>query len=198
MLKIAITGGIGSGKTTVTDYLESKGYTVIDADVMSRNITSASGKAIPYIRETFGDDYILPDGSMDRAKMRDYIFNNPSAKKLLEEGTTKVVIQDINEIIKQKESAGDKVVFFSIPQLFENNLQENYDQIWAVSADKGIKRERVMKRDNIPENIIDLIISTQAEDDYIISNSDEVIYNNASKDELYENIEKLLLKHNFS
>lgn len=194
MLKIAITGGIGSGKTTVTDYLESKGFLVIDADKISRKITSSGGKAIPYIKEKFGDEFILDDGSMDRAKMRDHIFTNPSAKILLEEGTTKVVIQDINEIIKQKEAAGDKVVFFSIPQLFENNLQEAYDQIWAVSADREIKKDRIMKRDNVPENIIDLIISTQAEDDYIVSNSDEIIYNNGTIVELHEAIDNLLFK----
>lgn len=192
MLKIGITGGIGSGKTTVTDYLKNKGYIVIDADEMSREITSSGGKAIPFIREKFGDNFILSDGSMDRAKMRDLIFSNPDAKQILEEGTTKVVIEDINNIIKVQENAGSKVVFFSIPQLFENNLQGDYDQIWAVSADREIKKERVKFRDGIDDNIIDLIISSQAEDEYIINNSDVVITNNGTIDELYKHIENLL------
>ena len=95
MINIAITGGIGSGKTAVTNYLLSKGYTVVDADKMSREMTAAGGKAIPYIREKFGPSFILDDGSLDRARMRDLVFSDPSKKELLEEGTTKVVLEDI-------------------------------------------------------------------------------------------------------
>ena len=99
MITIAITGGIGSGKSEVTNYLISKGYTVVDADKMSREMTSAGGKAIPYIREHFGPAFILEDGSLNRAAMRDLVFRDPSKKKLLEEGTTKVVLADIEAII---------------------------------------------------------------------------------------------------
>ena len=91
MINIAITGGIGSGKSEVTNYLSSKGYTIVDADRMSREMTSAGGKAIPYIREHFGESFILEDGSLDRAAMRDLVFREPAKKKLLEEGTTKAV-----------------------------------------------------------------------------------------------------------
>ena len=192
MLKIGITGGIGSGKTTVTNYLIEKGYLVIDADEMSREITSSGGKAIPYIRENFGNDLILPDGSMDRAKMRDLIFANPDAKRILEKGTTKVVINDIKNIISEQNNYGTKVIFFSIPQLFENKLEDDYDQIWAISANKDIKKSRIKQRDGIDENIIDLIISTQKEDEYIIKNSDIVIINNGSLDELYNLIDETL------
>ena len=66
MRTIAITGGIGSGKTAVTDYLEEKGFPVIDTDCMAHAMTAPGGKAIPYIRKYFGEDFILPDGSMDR------------------------------------------------------------------------------------------------------------------------------------
>ena len=85
MITIAITGGIGSGKTEVTNYLISKGFTVVDADRMSREMTSAGGKAIPYIMENFGPSFILEDGSLNRAAMRDLVFKHPDKKKLLEE-----------------------------------------------------------------------------------------------------------------
>lgn len=194
MYKIGITGGIGAGKTTVTDYLKSSGYTVVDADELSREMTSSGGKAIPYIVSKFGSDFVLPDGSMDRAKMRDLIFNNPEAKEILEYGTTKVVIEDIKQIIIDREKAGDKVVFFSIPQLFENNMENDYDEIWAVSADREIKKKRIKSRDGIDDNIIELIISTQAEEEYINSKSNVVIFNNGSVQELYSNIDDLLDK----
>ena len=195
MLNIAITGGIGSGKTTVTDYLISKGYKVVDADEMARNITSKGGKAIPFIEEKFGKSFIAADGSMDRAKMRDLVFNNPEAKKLLESGTTKVVIDDIKSIIKESSNKGESAIFFSIPQLFENRFHIDFDQVWSVVADKDIKKQRIKSRDNIPDSIIDLIISSQAEEKIFLENSDEIIYNNESVEKLYDNIDSLLKKY---
>lgn len=196
MLNIAISGGIGSGKSTVTKYLISKGYTVIDADKMAREITSTGGKAIPYIKENFGEKYLLPDGSMDRAAMRDLVFRNPEAKKLLEEGTTKVVIQDIDDIKFKLKESGTTAVFYDIPMLFESNLHDDYDQIWTIVSDYELKKKRVMLRDNIPENIIDLIIGSQIEDDYRINKSTEVITNNESIDALYSKIDSLIIKYN--
>ncbi|MBQ6313039.1 MAG: dephospho-CoA kinase, partial [Lachnospiraceae bacterium] len=161
MLTVAITGGIGSGKSTVTDYLLSRGFTVIDADKMSRELTSAGGRAIPYIREHFGDSFIAEDGSLDRVKMRDLVFRDPDARALLEAGTTQVVIEDINKIMEEKASHGDSVIFFDIPLLFEKHQEGNYDQIWVITADYNLRAERVMKRDNIEPSVIDLIMDTQ-------------------------------------
>ena len=129
MINIAITGGIGSGKSTVTDYLIEKGYTVIDADAMSRAMTAAGGKAMPYIREHFGPDYINEDGSLNRVAMRDLVFRNPKYKAILEEGTTKVVLEDIEKIKAEKSKAGEKALFFDIPLLFETHQEDNYDLI---------------------------------------------------------------------
>ena len=192
MISIAITGGIGSGKSTVTSYLIDKGYIVIDADKMSRELTGTGGRAIPYIREHFGNEYIREDGSMDRAKMRDLIFHDYSKKKLLEEGTTKLVLEDIAGIKKQAEEKNVNAIFFDIPLLFETGTAENYDKIWVVTADRELRKKRIMQRDNIDENIIDLIIGSQKEEIDKISEADTVIYNNGSIDNLKANINKLL------
>lgn len=195
MLTIAISGGIGSGKSTLTNYLINKGYIVIDADKMAREMTSAGGKAMPYVKEHFGDKYILPDGSMDRAEMRDLVFRNPEAKLLLEQGTTKVVLEDIEKIKTTSLKNGVTAIFFDIPQLFEHNLESDYDQVWTVVADYEIKKDRIKKRDSIPDNIIDLIIGSQIEDEDRINKSTEVIYNNSSIIDLYSSIDKLLKKY---
>lgn len=192
MLSIAITGGIGSGKSTVTSYLSDKGYIVIDADKMAREITESGGKAIPYIRENFGDDYIREDGSMDRAKMRDLIFNDFSKKKILESGTTQVVLDDIEKIKSNAKNHNERAVFFDIPLLFETDTADKYDSIWVVTADRELRKNRVMLRDSIDENIVDLIIGSQQEESYKISRADQVIYNNGSIKELYTSIDKLL------
>ena len=192
MITIAVTGGIGSGKTQVTNYLISKGFTVVDADKMSREMTSAGGKAIPYIREHFGPEFILEDGSLDRAKMRDLVFKDPRKKSILEEGTTKVVLEDIEAIKREREASNDKALFFDIPLLFETGSESDYDAVWVVTADYDIRKARVMARDGIDANIIDLIMDSQDGEEKKVERADYVIYNNGTLDELMESVDLAL------
>ena len=192
MITIAITGGIGSGKTQVTNYLISKGYTVVDADRMSREMTSAGGKAIPYIIEHFGPSFILEDGSMDRAAMRDLVFRHPEKKRLLEEGTTKVVLEDIEAIKKERAANDDKALFFDIPLLFETGSENDYDAVWVVTADYEVRRKRIMERDGIDPTIIDLIMDSQDGEEKKAALADHVIYNNGTLEELRESVDMTL------
>ena len=192
MLNIAITGGIGSGKTSVTEIIRSCGYTVIDADAMSRELTSSGGRAIPYIREKFGSGFIMEDGSLDRAKMRDLIFRDPAKKALLEEGTTRVVLEDIEAIRTQKERAGDKALFYDIPLLFETGTEGDYDAVWVVTADYALRAARIMERDGIDAGMIDLIMDSQEDDEVKKAKADLVIYNNGTMEDLEKNVEKAL------
>ena len=192
MITIAITGGIGSGKTEVTNYLTSKGFTVVDADKMSREMTSAGGKAMPYIMEHFGPSFILEDGSLNRAAMRDLVFKHPEMKVILEEGTTKVVLQDIEAIKKERAESEDKALFFDIPLLFETGSEDDYDAVWVVTADYEVRKKRVMARDGIDPSIIDLIMESQAGEDRKVQLADRVIYNNGSLEELRKNVDSTL------
>ena len=194
MINIAITGGIGSGKSEVTNYLSSEGYTIVDADRMSREMTSAGGKAIPYIREHFGESFILEDGSLDRAAMRDLVFRDPAKKKLLEEGTTKAVLNDIEEIKRERACCGDKALFFDIPLLFETGTENDYDLVLVVTADYDIRKERIMARDAIDSAIIDLIMDSQEGEERKAALADFVIYNNGTMDELHAAVDLLLKK----
>ena len=192
MIKIAITGGIGSGKTEVTNYLISKGFTVVDADRMSREMTSAGGKAIPYIMENFGPSFILEDGSLNRAAMRDLVFKHPDKKKLLEEGTTKVVLEDIEAIKREREASDDKALFFDIPLLFETGSEDDYDAVWVVTADYEVRKNRVMARDGIDPSIIDLIMDSQEGEEKKVRLADHVIYNNGTIEDLRASVDKTL------
>ena len=194
MINIAITGGIGSGKSEVTNYLSGKGYTIVDADRMSREMTSAGGKAIPYIREHFGDLFIREDGSLDRAAMRDLVFRDPAKKMLLEEGTTKVVLEDIEAIMRERAGCGDKALFFDIPLLFENGTENDYDLVLVVTADYDIRKERIMARDSIDPSMIDLIMDSQEGEDRKAALADFVIYNNGTLDDLHDAVDLLLKK----
>lgn len=192
MINIAITGGIASGKTQVTNYLISKGYTVVDADRMSREMTAPGGKAMPYILEHFGPSFILEDGSLDRAAMRDLVFRDPSWKSILEEGTTKVVLEDIEAIKKERAASGDKVLFFDIPLLFETGSEDDYDAVWVVTADYEIRKKRIMERDGIDDSLIDLIMDSQEGEEKKVRLADNVIYNNGTLDELRESVDRTL------
>ncbi len=192
MINIAITGGIGSGKTEVTNYLISKGYTVVDADRMSREMTAAGGKAMPYILEHFGPSFVLEDGSLDRAAMRDLVFRDPSWKQVLEEGTTKVVLEDIEAIKKERAANNDKALFFDIPLLFETGTEDDYDAVWVVTADYEVRKSRIMVRDGIDSSIIDLIMDSQEGEDKKAKLADNVIYNNGTLDELRKSVDRTL------
>ena len=192
MITIAITGGIGAGKTTVTEHLISKGYTVIDADKMSREMTGPGGKAMPYILEHFGPDFINSDGSLNRGAMRDLVFQEPKYKAILEEGTTKVVLEDIEKIKQEKASAGEKALFFDIPLLFETHQEEKYDQVWVVTADYEIRKSRVMERDKIEPSIIDLIMDSQSEEERKVESADVVFKNNGKIEELTAEVDRVL------
>lgn len=194
MKTIAITGGIGSGKSELTGYLTELGYTVIDADKMSREITGPSGKAMPYILEMFGPQFIEADGSLNRMAMRELVFRDPGAMKLLEAGTTAVVIEDIAQIRRKKEQEGCSCLFFDIPLLYEKHQEKNYDEVWVVSADYDIRRQRVMKRDNISADITDLIMDSQEDEAEKAARADVVIYNNGTIEELRKQVDEKLEK----
>ena len=192
MITIAVTGGIGSGKTEVTNYLISKGFTVVDADKMSREMTSAGGKAMPYILEHFGPSFIQEDGSLNRAAMRDLVFKHPDKKKLLEEGTTKVVLEDIEAIKEERAASNDKALFFDIPLLFETGSEDDYDAVWVVTADYEVRKNRVMARDGIDPSIIDLIMDSQEGEEKKVRLADHVIYNNGTIEDLRASVDKTL------
>lgn len=192
MKTVAVTGGIGSGKTTVTSYIRSKGYLVIDADAIAKEITSKDGKAIPFIIENFGKNFILPSGDLNRAMMRDYIFKNPDKKKVYEQGTTAVVVSEIDIIKDVAKKSGEEFIFFDIPLLFEVKKEGEYDIICTVTADKEIRMERIIKRDKTSQETAESIIYSQTREEYKISHSDFVIYNNGTLKELYKNVDTFL------
>ena len=196
MLRIAVTGGIGSGKTAVTDYLESKGYPVIDADRISRAMTASGGKAIPEIRRLFGDEFIKKDGSMDRDKMRSLVYNNEVAMKKLEECTTKVVIRDIDDLLGKLEAENEPVVFIAAPLLFEQGgSSDDYDAVWLVVADEEIKINRIFLRDSLDKDSASAIMESQLSDGEKSKLSTDILENNDSLESLYERVDNLLLRY---
>ena len=195
MLKIAITGGIGAGKTAITDYLKYLDFTVIDADVISREMTGPGGCAITAICEKWGSDIANQERGLDRDLMRSIIYSNEESKREFENIVTKSVIKTVARLLKVHELRGSKVVFVAAPLLFECDMQDDYDAVWLVIADKDTRVERVSERDDLGYEIINRIIASQMSDDEKAKLSSDVIENTGTLPELKKNVDKLLNKY---
>ncbi len=191
---IGLTGGIGSGKSTVSAYLKEKGCIIIDADEISRKMTEKGSPALDQIRDCFGDEYFYADGSLDRKKMGVTVFNDSEKKRMLEDIVTQAVIRKTTEEIEiLRKSESDGIAVLDAPLLFEFNVQGLTDESWLVTADEETVLERVKLRDDLSEEEIRGRISNQMplEDKKRIA--DRVIDNSKDLRHLYKQIDELLL-----
>ena len=146
---IALTGGIAVGKSTVSDYLKSLGYEVIDADLISREIAAEGTEGLAQIIAVFGEKYMRADGSLDRKALGAHVFADPAELKRLEEITIPLIEQEIDK--KVAESMGE-TVFVDGATIIENGLQGKFAEIWVVGTDEKTQLERLRARDNLSED----------------------------------------------
>lgn len=190
---IGLTGGIGTGKSTVSAYLKEKGCIILDADRMSRQLTAAGGAALPAIREIFGDEVFFDDGTLDRKKLGNIVFNDQTKLRQLEKITTeKVVEQTEAELENLWKNDFTGIVVIDAPLLFECNMQTMADENWLVTADLEIRLERIAKRDGLDRQSILDRINNQMSDDEKIAIADYVIDNSGNLSDLYRQIDKLV------
>ena len=189
MKKIGITGGIGSGKSTVTDYLCEIGYTVIDADEVAREAAMPGEPAMLRLREEIGDGIFCADGTLDRPVLAKIMFSNPITLMTVNE----IFHEDIKERIKAhiKEQGGQSI-FLSVPLLFEADAGWMSDETWLVTADEDIRLRRVMLRDGLPEQDVRARMASQMPEDKKQELADVIIENNGTIGELRKKIDNLL------
>lgn len=195
MLRIAITGGIGSGKTVITNYLEYLGYTVIDADVISREMTGPGGCAVERIIEVFGSDVASIEKGLSREYIRQLIFSNNEMKRKFEDIVTKSVIDTINRILKGYELSGKNIVFVAAPLLFEYDMEDEFDAVWLVVSDEDKRITRVAERDGLDNEMITRIINSQLSDEEKCVLATDIIENNSTVDDLKIAVNILLDKY---
>ena len=161
--RLGLTGGIGSGKSTVAQMLFTLGATVIDADAISRQTSASLGAAIPAIRAAFGADLVTAEGAMDRKRMRALIFTDPGAKQRLEAILHPLIGQEIEAQFEQACARGARCVVFDIPLLVESgHWQGRLDQILVVDCPVETQVFRTMARSNLDEATVRTIIQAQA------------------------------------
>ncbi|MBQ6900475.1 MAG: dephospho-CoA kinase [Firmicutes bacterium] len=190
---IGLTGGIGTGKSTVSAYLKEKGCVILDADKMSRQLTAPGGDALPAIRRTFGDEVFYDDGTLDRKKLGSIVFNDADKLKALEEITTqKVVEQTIDGLVRLRKASYNGIVIIDAPLLFECGMQVLAEENWLVTAGLKVRIERIIKRDGLDRQSILDRINNQMNDEEKMTMADYVIDNSGNLESLYQQIDKLI------
>ena len=161
--RIGLTGGIGSGKSTFGAMLAARGFALIDADAVSRELTGVGGLAIAKVREAFGDSSIALDGSMDRNQMRTLVFSQPEAKARLEAILHPLVRASIAEKLTAIKDKGEPLAILDIPLLVESSQwQGQLDGIIVVDCSEGRQLSRVMARNGWTRIQTQAVMAAQA------------------------------------
>lgn len=189
MKVIGLTGGIGSGKTTVSDLFSELGIDVVDADVVSRQLTAADGGAMLEIIKQFGHEAASPDGSMNRRFMRELVFSDPSAKTALENILHALIRRECQ---RQLDASKSPYTILSVPLLIESPFwRSSIDRLLVVEAPEALRIERVVRRSNLTSEAVKKIISTQATTAQRLNAADDVMENVGTREMLKSSVLKL-------
>ena len=179
-VRIGLTGGIGSGKSTVAAMLEKMGATIIDADAISRAATAKDGSALNEVAIAFGPEFISSDGALDRQKMREIAFRDSSVKKKLEDILHPIVRREMLAQADLAESLGAACVVFDIPLLVESNSWRSFfNSVLVVDCTEDTQLFRVKERSGLPEDDVRRIISAQARRFDRLRSADIVVFNDS-------------------
>jgi dephospho-CoA kinase len=186
---VVITGGIGSGKTAVSDRLQERGAAVIDTDVIARSLTAAGGAAMPAVIARFGADVAAADGSLDRDRMRALAFADPHAKRALEAILHPMIRA---EAYRQVGLATAPYVVLVVPLLVESNAYLDIaDRVLVVDCPQQVQLERVMRRSGLDRAQVERIIAAQASREARLALADDVVVNDAGLEELIAATDRL-------
>ena len=196
-LRIGLTGGIGSGKSTVAQMLQARGAAVIDADVIARSVTAPQGEAIPAIVQTLGAEFITPEGALDRERMRAHVFENPEAKHLLETIIHPLVTQATQRQTQEAIAQGHRTLVFDVPLLVESGVRwrSQVDRVLVVDCLVETQIHRVMARNGWDRETVQRVIVAQASRAKRLAAADWVIHNEGlSMEDLRECVQSLPLQ----
>jgi len=189
---IGLTGGIGSGKTAVSDLLAKLGAGIVDTDLIAHQITAPHGAAIALIEKQFGSDFISADGALNRDKMRSLVFSKPEARKSLEAITHPLIRQETNKQALRISKEGAPYLVFVVPLLLESDSWNSLiDLLVVVDCPKETQIQRVMQRSNLPREELERILAAQASREERLKHADVVIENQGSLQDLEVEVQNL-------
>jgi dephospho-CoA kinase len=186
MFVVGITGGIGSGKTTVSDLFSDLGVKVIDADVSARSIVEPGQTALTEIEQVFGNSIIQADGCLDRHKLRDIVFADTGKRLQLEAITHPAIRQNM---LAQLNTCDDPYAILVLPLLVDTGQWEMMiDRILVVDIDEQTQRQRVMQRDNLSVEQVNQILDAQVSRIERLGAADDILLNNHGLEHLQEKV----------
>jgi dephospho-CoA kinase len=187
-LRVALTGGIASGKTTVANLFAALGVAVVDTDLLAREVVAPGSPLLPQIAAHFGDSVLAPDGSLDRAKLRERVFAEPAERHWLEQ-LTHPAIRALTDA--RCDSAAGRYVIVAIPLLVETQGAARFDRVLVVDCDPSIQLARLQARDGATREQAERMLAAQATRQQRLAIADDVIRNDGDLENLRGQVEKL-------
>lgn len=185
---VALTGGIGSGKSTVAESFARHGVCIVDADVIARQCVEPGQPALHALAVRFGKKIILSDGTLNRAVLREYIFNDPSVKQWVDQLLHPLIHAKTRQLIS---IATTPYVLWVVPLLVENGLQKQADRVLVVDVDEQTQLARTMQRDGVSRQQAERILRAQVSRQQRLACADDIIDNNAGAEAIEPRVASL-------
>ncbi len=185
---LGLTGGIASGKTAAADRLASLGATLVDTDLISREVVEPGQPALTQIEQHFGSDVIQDDGHLNRSALRERVFQDPSERRWLETLLHPLILKTA---IDRALSSSTPIAVVVVPLLFESGHYQEIDASLVIDVPVKLQRQRTLNRDGVSEAQVDSILAAQMDRQSRIERADYVISNTGTLDELYSEVDAL-------
>ena len=188
---IGITGGIASGKSTVTNFLRQKGFEVVDADAVVHQLQKPGGRLFQILVEHFGEKILLENGNLNRPLLASLIFNNSDEREWSKQTQGKIICQELGSL-REKLAQTEALFFMDIPLLFEQDYASWFDETWLVYVNRDVQLERLMKRDQISKEAAESRLNSQWPLERKISLASHSLDNNGNQEQLIAQVVQLL------
>ena len=190
---IGITGGIASGKSTVTNFLRQKGFQVVDADAVVHQLQKPGGRLFQALVQHFGQEIILENGELNRPLLASLIFSNPEEREWSKQIQGEIIREEL-ATLRDQLAQTESIFFMDIPLLFEQDYSAWFDETWLVYVEPDVQMERLMKRDQLSKDLAISRLSAQWSLEEKKGLASQVIDNNGSQDQLLAQLNSLLEK----
>ena len=188
---IGITGGIASGKSTVTNFLRKKGFQVVDADSLVHQLQKPGGRLFEALVQHFGKEIILENGELNRPLLASLIFSNPEEREWSKRIQGEIIREELATLRDQLVQTED-IFFMDIPLLFEQDYSAWFDETWLVYVDRDVQVERLMKRDRLSKDEAESRLTAQWPLEQKKGLASHVLNNNGNQDQLLTQVFSLL------
>ncbi len=185
VMVVGLTGQTGAGKTTVCKVFSKNGFSVINADHISRLVMEKGQPCLAEICEFFGKDILLENGNLDRPKLAGLVFTDKKKLELLNSITYPYITAEILKMIRKLSAEGKKLILLDAPTLFESRADDFCELIISVISREEFRAERIMKRDNISRESAQYRMDSQLKEEFFRTHSDFIIKNNSDIDNLF-------------